>query len=122
MSTNSSYTPMISVSTVRRGGVAIVRVSGEVDMDSVEPMESAVHGELAHRPRALVVDLLDVRFCGSSALRVLISARSAAETARTGLCLVAAGKPVLRPLEIAGLTPLFTVHPSVPEALLSLTA
>src|SRR3712207_8270473 len=52
------------------GDIAVVHVAGEVDMYSVEPFGQAVHNELAARPAGVVINLLDVSFCGSSGLHV----------------------------------------------------
>jgi anti-sigma B factor antagonist len=114
--------PIISVTTTHQDDVAVVCVAGEVDMSSVEPFETAVRSQLTAGPRGLVMDLVGVTFCGSSGLRILVEARVRAETTRTALCLVADGPAVLRTLEVSGLTPLFRVHTSVPDALTALAA
>src|SRR5689334_374851 len=101
--------PILSVTTSHQARIAVVHVAGEVDMSSVEPLESAVRHELTARPPGLVMDLLDVVFWGSSGLRVLIQAREQAEPASTRLRVVATAPAVLRPLELSGLAELFDV-------------
>lgn len=115
MSTDA-FNQIIAVTTSRVGEVAVVHVVGDVDMSSVAPFASAVRRELDTCPTALVMDLLDVGFCGSAGLNVLVQARNHAESTRTGVRLVATRPAVLRPLEIMGLTQLFPVHQSVNAA------
>ena len=119
---NATDTPIITVTTSRNGDVVVIHVAGEVDMSSVGPFANAVRAELATQPAGLVIDLLDVRFCGSSCLRVLVQARHRTQSTGTGLCVVARSATVLRPLEIAGLAELFHVHESIPEAVMELSA
>ncbi|RSM87918.1 anti-sigma factor antagonist [Kibdelosporangium aridum] len=107
---------IIAVTTSRIGEVAVVHVAGEVDMSSVAPFATAVRRELDTRPTGLVMDLLDVDFCGSAGLNVLVQARNHADSTHTGVHLVATRPAVLRPLEIMGLTQLFAVHLSVSAA------
>ncbi|MEV4313744.1 STAS domain-containing protein [Actinocrispum sp. NPDC049592] len=123
MTINTFATPsIISVRTSHQAQIAVVHVAGEVDMSSVEPLESAVRHELTARPPGLVMDLLNVVFWGSSGLRVLIQARDQAESASTRLRVVATAPAVLRPLELSGLAELFDVRGSVSAAVRDLVA
>lgn len=119
---NSNHPQVITVTTSHTAEIRIVHVAGEVDMSSVEPMETAVLQELAAQPRGMVIDLLDVNFCGSSGLRVLLQARQQADSAHIGLRVVANAPAVLRVLEISGMTVLFDVRDSVSEAMRELAA
>jgi anti-sigma B factor antagonist len=114
--------PISTVTATREGAIAVVRVVGEIDMSSVEPLDRTMRQELAARPRGLVLDLLDVGFWGSSGIRTLVEARTRAESARIELRLVATSPVVLRPLELCGLFPLFRVHETVPDAVHDLAA
>src|SRR5690349_9014557 len=111
-----------TVTTTRQGAIAVVHVAGEVDMSSVEPLDTAVRQELDAEPPGLVLDLLDVGFWGSSGIRTLLHARATTDSTRTELRLVATSPIVLRPLEICGLSPLFRVHRTVPSAVRELAA
>ena len=55
----------------------------------------------------------DVTFLGTSGLAVLIEVREAAHAAGVELRLACTARRVLRPLAIAGLVPLFDIHPTV---------
>ncbi|MET0235648.1 MAG: STAS domain-containing protein [Kibdelosporangium sp.] len=120
MSINTHFrTPIVAVQVSRADDVVVVHVAGEVDMSSVEPLETAIRAGLRDHPTGLVVNMTDVSFCGSSGLRILLEARELAESTGTSLSLVARGPAVLRTLEISGLSELFRIHSSVSEALMT---
>ncbi|GAB3891910.1 hypothetical protein GCM10029964_065860 [Kibdelosporangium lantanae] len=93
--------PISTVTASREGTIAVVRVVGEIDMSSVEPLDTAVRQELDAKPAGLVLDLLDVGFWGSSGIRTLLETRARTESGQTALRLVAQGPIVLRPLRSA---------------------
>ena len=75
-----------------------------------------MHEVCAEEPALLVVDLEEVRFIDSTALGVLIEARSKMVD-RTGFRLAAPGLETRRALEVSGLDRHFLVHGTVAEAL-----
>jgi anti-sigma B factor antagonist len=99
------------------GTVAVVHVSGEIDIATSDTMAERVLGRLAERPATLVIDLSGVEFLGSAGLGVLIEASQNAQEAATTLRIVATTAPVLRPLEISGLLDVLPVCRSLSEAL-----
>ena len=122
-------------STVRRGGDAddqitlttrrptpsqiVIEVGGEVDMLTSPQLRSVVLEQF--EPSAgielVVLGMDDVTFLGTSGLAVLIEVREAAHAAGVELRLACTARRVLRPLTIAGLIPLFDIHPTLDEAL-----
>jgi anti-anti-sigma factor len=107
----------ITVTQSDLGQVAIVHVSGEIDMATSETMAERVLGRLAERPPTLVIDLSGVEFLGSAGLSVLIEASQQAEQGATTLRIIATAPPALRPLEISGLLDMLPVCRSLTEAL-----
>jgi anti-anti-sigma factor len=107
----------ITVTQSDLGQVAIVHVSGEIDMATSETMAERVLGRLAERPPTLVIDLSGVEFLGSAGLSVLIEASQQAEQGATTLRIIATAPPALRPLEISGLLDILPVCRSLTEAL-----
>ncbi len=96
-------------------GVAVVRLAGELDLYNAEPVRNALFAAAAEEPDRLVVDLAEVEFIDSTALGVLIEARS--KLANRGAFLLAApGLETRRALEISGLDRHFSIHPSVDDA------
>jgi anti-sigma B factor antagonist len=100
----------------RRDGAVVVSLAGELDLYNAEEVRSALLDACAGEPNALVVDLEEVRFIDSTALGVLIEARSRLAD-RSGFRLAAPGLETRRALEVSGLDRHFLVHDTVAEAL-----
>ncbi|WP_093714324.1 STAS domain-containing protein [Actinacidiphila alni] len=58
-----------------RDGWVVVTVAGEMDLISSPAVRQKVHDAVAAGRRQVVLDLVDVRFCDSSGVGVLIGAR-----------------------------------------------
>lgn len=101
-------------------GAVMIAVRGEVDLCTSPLLRDALLDHLRRPCPPLVVDLTDVTFFGAAGLTVLTTARNAAMAAGNRLCLVANGRPVLRPLTLTGLDRVFDIHPDLPQALLCL--
>jgi anti-sigma B factor antagonist len=99
-----------------RDGAVIVSLAGELDLYNAEQVRSALLDACAGGPEVLVVDLGEVTFIDSTALGVLIEARSRLAD-RKGFRLAAPGLETRRALEVSGLDKHFLVHDTVPEAL-----
>jgi anti-sigma B factor antagonist len=100
----------------RRDGAVVVSLAGELDLYNAEEVRSALLEACADEPEVLVVDLEEVRFIDSTALGVLIEARSRMGD-RSGFRLAAPGLETRRALEVSGLDRHFLVHDTVAEAL-----
>jgi len=100
----------------RTDGAVVVSLAGELDLYNAEEVRSALLEACAGEPGALVVDLAEVRFIDSTALGVLIEARSRLAD-RSGFRLAAPGLAARRALEVSGLDRHFLVHDTVSEAL-----
>ena len=100
----------------RRDGRVVVTLSGELDLYNSEEVRRALLDACAAEPAVLVVDLEEVRFIDSTALGVLIEARSRLDD-RSGFRLAAPGIETRRALEVSGLDRHFLVHDTVAEAL-----
>jgi anti-sigma B factor antagonist len=102
----------------RSNGAVVVHLTGELDLYNAHEVRETLLACTADEPRRLVVDLEGVRFIDSTALGVLIEARSRLED-KQGFVLAAPGPETRRALEISGLDHHFNVHPTVAEALAS---
>jgi anti-sigma B factor antagonist len=100
----------------RRDGVVVVALAGELDLYNAEDVRGVLLDACAGEPEVLVVDLEEVRFIDSTALGVLIEARSKMVD-RSGFRLAAPGLETRRALEVSGLDRHFLVHDTVAEAL-----
>jgi anti-anti-sigma factor len=99
-------------------GVALVSVSGEIDIATVGRLRTTLTSLSSDvRVRLLVCDLSDVTFFGCSGVSVLLAAKASLEARRARLRIVAAGNVVLRPLSVMGLLAELSVSPDVRTAL-----
>jgi anti-sigma B factor antagonist len=97
----------------------VIEVGGEVDMLTSPQLRAVVleQFEPSAGTELVVLGMDGVTFLGTSGLAVLIEVREAAHAAGVELRLVCTARRVLRPLTIAGLVPLFDIHPTLDEAL-----
>ena len=56
-------------------GLAVVAVSGSVDMLTAPGLAEAIDSALAKKPKGLIIDLLKVEFLGSAGISVLMKTR-----------------------------------------------
>ncbi len=105
---------VLSVDTTE--DAAVVRLGGELDLYNAPTVRDALLQASAERPEKVVVDLSEVEFVDSTALGVLIEARSRLSN-RNAFLLAGPGLETRRALEIAGLDRHFVVHETVDDAL-----
>jgi anti-sigma B factor antagonist len=106
--------PVLSIETIDGG--CIVRLAGELDLYNAPAVRDALKEISADGPVRVIVDLSEVEFIDSTALGVLIEARTKLPN-RRGFVLAGPGLETRRALEISGLDRHFAVHDSVDEAL-----
>lgn len=104
---------------VRRteAGAALCSVAGDLDIEMMEPAERALAALVDQRPPLLVVVLEEVGFCDSSGLNLLLRTRASAAAAGVAFRLAAVPPAVMRVLELTGAESVFSLHPTVEEAL-----
>jgi anti-anti-sigma factor len=100
----------------KRDGATVVSLAGELDLYNAEDVRAALLEACADEPSVLVLDLAAVTFIDSTALGVLIEARSRL-TDRDGFRLAAPGLETRRALEVSGLDKHFSVFATVDDAL-----
>ena len=100
----------------RQNGAVVVHLVGELDLYTAPEVRTALLDLCAEQPERLVVDLEQVDFVDSTALGVLIEARTRLENRRAFL-LAAPGLETHRALTISGLDQHLSVHESVESAL-----
>lgn len=100
----------------RNDGAIVVRLAGELDLYNAHEVREALIGCAEEAPARLVVDLSEVTFIDSTALGVLIEARTKLAN-RKGFLLASPGLETKRALEISGLDRHFSVHDSLEDAL-----
>jgi anti-sigma B factor antagonist len=105
--------PVVAVES--RDGAVIVRLAGELDLYNAEDVRAALTQALDAAPRRIVVDMAAVEFVDSTALGVLVEARS--RLGQAALLLAAPQPEARRTLALSGLDRHLPVHDSVDEAL-----
>ena len=100
----------------RQNGAVVVHLVGELDLYNAPEVRAALLELCAEKPERLVVDLGDVDFVDSTALGVLIEARTKLEN-RQSFLLAAPGLETHRALTISGLDQHLSVHETVDAAL-----
>jgi anti-anti-sigma factor len=93
----------------------VVSLAGELDLYNASTVREALLECCAECPERLIVDLSEVNFIDSTALGVLIEARTRLAN-RKSFLLAAPGLETRRALEISGLDRHFAVHDSVDQA------
>lgn len=96
----------LRVDVTRHVDMDLVRVEGELDMATVEQLEAPLAYLAAPR---LVLDLTGVQFIDSSGLRALLNVRSRFDEPDRVRLVVRRPSPVLRLLELTGLTDQFVI-------------
>jgi anti-sigma B factor antagonist len=99
----------------RRNGALVVYLRGEIDLYNAAEVREALADALAAAPTRIVVDLSEVEFVDSTALGVLLEARS--RLGRPDLVLSAPQHETRRTLQVSGLDRHLPVHESVDDAL-----
>jgi anti-anti-sigma factor len=107
-----------------RGEWTVLAVSGEMDLVTSPAVRQHVHEAVADGRRSVVLDLTGVRFCDSSGVGVLISARRLMRSCSGRLRLIlpteedpAHRSHLNRVLAALGLRRLFDVYPDLPAAI-----
>jgi anti-anti-sigma factor len=100
----------------RNGAAVVVHLAGELDLYNAEAVRSVLLEECARKPERVVIDLSQVEFIDSTALGVLIEARTKLEN-RSAFLLASPATETRRALEISGLDRHFGLHDTLDGAL-----
>jgi len=107
----------VTVTSRENGDRTVVEVTGEIDVYTApalrEELSRLVDGEHTN----LVVDLTQVSFMDSTGLGVLVGALKKVRTLGGDLQLVITQEKILKVFRITALTQVFTIHPSLEDAL-----
>lgn len=102
-------------------GIVVLVLAGEFDLAAASALRERLADARAAAPRGLVLDMTEVTFLDSSALRELLRADVALNEAEVPFVLVGLQPPVGRLLELTRTAGMFTAAPTVEAALLGLT-
>jgi anti-anti-sigma factor len=97
--------------------VAVVKLAGEVDMETGPAFEEAVLRAIEGGGRHVIVDLASVTFIDSTALNILIRGRRQLEQTGGSLAVVCGPGSPRRVMEITGLLTVIPAYSALDEAL-----
>lgn len=108
---------LFQVKVHEQAGASVVRAEGEVDVSTAPALRQRLY-ELPESAK-VVVDLSEVTFLDSTGLGVLVAALKRVRESDAGgdLRLVVTRPQVSKVLEVTGLSTVFSVFPSLDEAL-----
>ncbi|NIS82133.1 MAG: anti-sigma factor antagonist [Anaerolineales bacterium] len=91
--------------------VTVVTVSGRVDSATAGEFENQLKGLIEAGKTRIIVDMAEVEFLASAALRVLVTARKTVQGSGGDLVIAQPSQRVTDTLDIAGLDVLFKTYP-----------
>lgn len=97
--------------------VRVLAPAGELDLCVAGDLRQHVLAAIAEGVERLVVDLSEVTFVDSTALGALADAAKRLRSNDRSLAVVCVDRNILRVLEVTGLSRLFRMYGSIPEAL-----
>jgi len=97
-------------------GICVVAVACEIDLLSARTLQQVLARELGAGHQAVLVDLSECEFMGSSGLAALVASRGRARTGGTMFALAGMNRSVARSVEATGLEPLFDIYPEADDA------
>jgi anti-anti-sigma factor len=98
-------------------GVVVVHVAGEIDLATEDDFAEALAQGLDTDAALIVIDLTEVSFLGSSALRVLLEANMGAEAKQRQLRIALGSSFARRVISVAGLDQILDVYETVAQAI-----
>ncbi|MFI6940194.1 STAS domain-containing protein [Streptomyces sp. NPDC050418] len=113
----SAHRGRLEVGVRRVGGSTVFTPAGELDHHTADLLREPLEQAVADGVTRLVVDCSLLEFCDSTGLNVLLGARLKAEAEGGGVHLAGMQPVVARVFEITGAEAVFTVHPTLDDAL-----
>ena len=107
---------LISTSVTYHRGIAVLAISGEMDLASVAAVEHAIAEVMAEDPPSLIIDLLGVDFLASVGIGVLVKARDKFVDCDR-FSVVAQGSVTSRVIQLLDLDRVLALQETVEEAL-----
>lgn len=103
-------------------GVAVLSVTGEIDVHSAPALHEGLETQVTRDLRGVVVDLTGVAFLDSTGLGALVSGRTAAGERGVSLPVVCNSERILKLFTITGLDGVFQLFDDVESAVAAVTA
>jgi anti-sigma B factor antagonist len=99
--------------------VAVMSVTGRVDSATAPELEGKLRELVDAEKTQIVLDLKNVEYMSSAGLRAMVSTLKAVKRANGDLRISSPSPRVEEVLRLAGLTSIFSIHPTQEEAVAS---
>jgi anti-sigma B factor antagonist len=109
----------MEISTQEQKHVSVMSVSGRVDSATAPDLENSLKKLVEADKTQIVLDLKDVEYMSSAGLRAMVSTLKAVKRVNGDLRLANPSPRVEEVLRLAGLTSIFSIHPTQDEAVAS---
>lgn len=113
---DASPDDLLTCTRADRGGCVVVRAAGEVDSLTGALFRDHLTSVVESATSAVVLDLRDVEFFGSTGISSLVLARDVARRRDVPLRILCTGRVVLMPLRATGLLEKFDVYDDLAAA------
>ncbi len=107
----------LSVTSRQEGGRTVISVSGEIDVYTAPSLRERINELVAAGQHDLIVDLEGVEFLDSTGLGVLVGSLKRVRAHDGALRLVCTQEKILKVFRITGLTKVFPIFGSLPQAI-----
>ncbi len=109
----------LSIDVHDEDGWKVVAVAGEIDIRTAPELRERFNRLFDGGDTKVIADLEQVDFMDSTALSVMVGAHKRLQRAGSGLVMVCTRPQLLRVLDLTGLDRVFSVHPTLADALAS---
>ena len=109
----------MEIATQEYKHVAVMSVTGRVDSSTAPELESQLKQLVDGGKHQIVLDLKDVEYMSSAGLRAMVSTLKSVKRVNGDLRLANPSARVEEVLRLAGLTSIFSIHPTQEEAVAS---
>lgn len=109
----------MEISTEELKQVSVMAVSGRVDSATAPELENSLKKLVEAEKTQIVLDLKNVEYMSSAGLRAMVSTLKAVKRVNGDLRLASPSPRVEEVLRLAGLTSIFSIHPTRDEAVAS---
>lgn len=107
----------LTLATRDAGSATVLEVAGEVDVYTAPRMREQIVDLVTEGRYQLIIDMEAVEFLDSTGLGVLVGGLKRVRAHEGDLAVVCSHERILKIFRITGLTKVFNIHASVPEAL-----
>jgi anti-sigma B factor antagonist len=114
-----THRTLTAASKAHSSGVTVLTATGELDYHTATELRAAVD-DAAFTTDGTVIDLSGLTYCDSTGLTVLVTAYQRAQAAGSPLALAGLNTDLTHMFEIVGLDQLFTLCPTLEDAVDSL--